>query len=86
MVKGEEDLYKFINQSIYGNKIVIGMGAGSISSWMRNLKNKIMFLYKNPASCQEMGKSAKYKASTYFSWELYGKNVIETYQKLLLKK
>ena len=41
MVRGEEDLYKFINQSIYGNKIVIGMGAGSISNWMRNLKNKI---------------------------------------------
>ena len=41
MVKGEDDLYKFINQSIYGNKIVIGMGAGSLSNWMRNLKNKI---------------------------------------------
>ena len=41
MVRGEEDLYKFVNQSIYGNKVVIGMGAGSISNWMRNLKNKI---------------------------------------------
>ena len=28
---------KIIKQNIYGDKIVIGMGAGSISSWMRKL-------------------------------------------------
>ena len=27
----------FIKQNIFGKKIVIGMGAGSISSWMREL-------------------------------------------------
>ncbi len=41
MINGEDQLYKFVNQSIYGNKVVIGMGAGSISSWMNNLKDKI---------------------------------------------
>ncbi len=53
---------------------------------IEKLKNKIMFLYNDPARCKEMGKSAKYKASTHFSWDLYGKNVIETYQNLIRKR
>ena len=31
------DLAKFTKQNLYGNKIVIGMGAGSISNWIREL-------------------------------------------------
>ena len=30
-------LAKFIKANIYGKKIVIGMGAGTISGWMREL-------------------------------------------------
>ena len=30
-------LAKFIKKNMYGKKIVIGMGAGSISNWMRKL-------------------------------------------------
>ena len=37
MVNNEIQLAKFIKKNIYGNKIVIGMGAGSISSWIKNL-------------------------------------------------
>ena len=37
MVNGEKELAKFAKKNIYGDKIVIGMGAGTISSWMRNL-------------------------------------------------
>ena len=37
MINSQLDLYKNIKQTIYGNNIVIGMGAGSISNWMRNL-------------------------------------------------
>ena len=37
MINNEKELAKFAKQNIYGNKIIIGMGAGSISSWMRNL-------------------------------------------------
>ena len=37
MVNGEKELAKFVKKNIYGNNIVIGMGAGSISSWIRNL-------------------------------------------------
>ena len=41
MIKDESHLIKYIKQNIYGKKIVIGMGAGSISSWIRNLPKKI---------------------------------------------
>ena len=35
------DLVKYVKQNIYGDKIVIGMGAGSISNWIRDLPNYI---------------------------------------------
>ena len=41
MIKNEIELAKYIKQNIYGEKIVIGMGAGSISSWIRNLPKLI---------------------------------------------
>ena len=31
-------LKRFIKQNSFGEKIYIGMGAGSISNWMKNLK------------------------------------------------
>jgi len=40
-IENEKKLQKFLKQTAYGNKIYIGMGAGSISNWMRNLKNNI---------------------------------------------
>ena len=40
-IKNENELQKFLKKTAYGNKIYIGMGAGSISNWMRNLKNNI---------------------------------------------
>ncbi len=39
LVKNETQLAKYVKQNIYGEKIIIGMGAGSISSWIRNLPN-----------------------------------------------
>ncbi len=36
-IENEIDLRKFIGQTGYGEKIYIGMGAGTISSWMKNL-------------------------------------------------
>ncbi len=38
-VENEIQLQRFIKQNAFGKKIFIGMGAGSISSWMKNLKN-----------------------------------------------
>ena len=37
LIKDKLDLEKFTRQNIYGDKIVIGMGAGSISNWIREL-------------------------------------------------
>ena len=41
MVQDQFQIAKFIKQKIYGKKIVIGMGAGSISSWMKELPKLI---------------------------------------------
>ena len=37
IINGEKELAKFVKKNIYGEKIVIGMGAGTISNWIRNL-------------------------------------------------
>jgi len=37
LVDDNNQLAKFLKKNMYGNKIVIGMGAGSISSWMSKL-------------------------------------------------
>ena len=37
MIEDYMQLAKYIKKNIYGKKIVIGMGAGTISTWMREL-------------------------------------------------
>ena len=37
MIENFPQLVKFLKNNMYGKKIVIGMGAGSISNWMREL-------------------------------------------------
>ncbi len=39
LIKDKLDLIKYAKQNIYGEKIVIGMGAGSISNWIREMPN-----------------------------------------------
>ena len=41
LVKDKNQLAKFVKKNMYGKKIVIGMGAGSISNWMRQLPQLI---------------------------------------------
>ena len=41
LINDQYQLAKFIKSNIYGKKIVIGMGAGSISSWMKELPKLI---------------------------------------------
>ena len=41
LIKNQYQLGKFVNKYIYGKKIVIGMGAGSISNWMKELPHLI---------------------------------------------
>ncbi len=37
MIENHIELAKFLKNNMYGKKIVVGMGAGSISNWMRDL-------------------------------------------------
>ena len=37
LINNNIQLAKFLKKNMYGKKIVIGMGAGSISNWMRKL-------------------------------------------------
>ena len=39
MVENNNQLAKYLKYNMYGKKIVIGMGAGSISSWIKELPN-----------------------------------------------
>ena len=41
MVNDQYELSKLIKNTIYGKKIVVGMGAGTISAWMRELPSLI---------------------------------------------
>ena len=41
LVKDEENFRNFFKKNLIKNEIIIGMGAGSISNWMRNLKKSI---------------------------------------------
>ena len=39
IIKDEENLKSYFKKNLINNEIIIGMGAGSVSSWMRNLKD-----------------------------------------------
>ena len=39
IIKNEKNFQNFLKKNLIKNEIIIGMGAGSISSWMRNLKH-----------------------------------------------
>jgi UDP-N-acetylmuramate-alanine ligase len=41
IVKNELDLTRYFKKNLINNEIVIGMGAGSISKWMYNLKDNL---------------------------------------------
>lgn len=49
------------------------------------LKEKILYLYENPAICQEMGQAARKKVQTGFTWEDYGNRMIAEYANILKK-
>ena len=38
IIKNEDNLKNYFKKNLIGDEIIIGMGAGSISNWMRNLK------------------------------------------------
>ena len=47
------------------------------------LKNKILFFFENRRACNEMGIAAKERVQDTFSWNNYGENIINEYQRVL---
>lgn len=47
------------------------------------LKEKILYLYMNPQICQEMGRRAYENVTNNFTWDHYGKKIMDIYSKLL---
>jgi UDP-N-acetylmuramate--alanine ligase len=41
IVENELDIVKYLKKILISDEVVIGMGAGSISKWMSNLKNNL---------------------------------------------
>ena len=41
MIENHNQLAKYLKQNMNGKKIVIGMGAGSISNWIKELPSKM---------------------------------------------
>ena len=39
LIKNYEDIGKFLKKNLIRDEIIIGMGAGIISKWMRELKD-----------------------------------------------
>ena len=39
MVQNKNELANYLKKIMYGKKIVVGMGAGSISNWVKDLPN-----------------------------------------------
>lgn len=50
------------------------------------LKQKLTYLYENPQICETMGRSAKERVSTGFTWDDYGKKIITAYKTILARK
>ena len=47
IVENKDQLAKYLKQNMYGKKIVVGMGAGSISNWIKELPNLIKWEFPN---------------------------------------
>ena len=41
IVNDKKQILRYLSRNIYSDEIIIGMGAGSISQWIRDLKNKL---------------------------------------------
>ena len=41
LVENESDLIKYFKKNLINDEVVVGMGAGSISKWMRGLRHTL---------------------------------------------
>lgn len=49
------------------------------------LKEKILYLYEHQDICYEMGQAAKSKVQQGFTWDDYGKRIMDNYDLILQK-
>lgn len=49
------------------------------------LKEKLLYLYKNPEICRQMGQSAKERVASGFTWDDYGDKMMKAYEKIIRK-
>lgn len=49
---------------------------------VETLKEKIIYLYENQDICSTMGQAAKKKVASGFSWEDYGRKMVQEYKKI----
>lgn len=52
---------------------------------VKELKRKLEYLYQNQDVCREMGRSAKERASSGFTWDDYGEKMVNAYKIILGK-
>jgi glycosyltransferase involved in cell wall biosynthesis len=50
------------------------------------LKDKITYMYDNPAACEIMGRKAKLRVSTGFTWDDYGDRTVANYKNIIFSK
>ena len=57
IVKDEENLKNYFKKNLIKNEIIIGMGAGTISNWIRNLKQSFVDFpsYEDCLVCYDYG-------------------------------
>ena len=69
-----------------GGEDLIEEGKSGFVIPLRNvdiLKDKISFLFENRDACKEMGVAAKQRVKDTFSWDNYGENIINEYNRVL---
>jgi glycosyltransferase involved in cell wall biosynthesis len=49
---------------------------------IEKLKEKLLYLYKNPEERNKMSKSAKERVSTGFTWDDYGDKIVKEYERI----
>lgn len=50
------------------------------------LKEKLLYLYRRPEECREMGRSAETRVRSGFTWDDYGRRTLENYRRILKER
>jgi glycosyltransferase involved in cell wall biosynthesis len=72
-----------------GGEDIIRNGIDGFIIPIRNvdaLKEKIVYLYRYPQVSKEMGKQARKRVESSFTWQHYGDRIIEIYRRILSKE